>query len=116
MPNTDTNIAIPMLHKAEELINGARQEDYGDKLQNFSQIAMLMQGYLAPKLAEGCKITPEDVAMLMICVKMARLAKSPNHVDSIMDIAGYAGCYDKLRSERRMNKPLMGATEDSGGQ
>jgi len=29
-------------------------------------------------------------ALEMICVKMARLTKTPNHLDSIIDIAGYA--------------------------
>lgn len=103
---------VPMLHKAEELINGARQQDYGDKLQNFSQIAMLWQGTLAHKLAPGQKITAEDVAMCMIQVKIARLAKSPDHADSVIDIAGYIGCYDKLQAERTAGVDLLGATED----
>lgn len=101
-----------MLHKAEELITGQRQEDYGDKLQNFSQIAMLFQGILATKIQADVLISPEDVALLMICVKMARLVKSPDHSDSILDIAGYAGCYDKLQRERKQQKKLKGATKD----
>ena len=103
---------IPMLHKAEELINGARQQDYGDKLQNFSQIAMLWQGILATKLQNTQFITAEDVALCMMAVKMARLAKSPDHSDSILDIAGYAGCYDKLQQERKANVQLQGAIFD----
>ena len=102
----------PMLHRAEELINGQRQEDYGDKLQNFSQIAMLWTGLLATKLTSP--ITPEDVAMAMIQVKLARLAKSPGHKDSILDIAGYAGCYDKLLEEREVEVELSGITVDFG--
>ena len=75
-----TNAIAPtkgILVEAEGLVNGQRQQDYGDKLQNFSQIAMLWQGYLAMKLRPVCAITPEDVSMMMILVKMARLAKSP---------------------------------------
>jgi hypothetical protein len=104
-----------MLHRAEELINGSRQADYGDKLQNFSQIAMLWQGTLAKKLQPGFAITPEDVALCMMQVKIARLAKSPDHKDSILDIAGYAGCYDKLQHERNAETPLLGATIDPRG-
>lgn len=71
-----------MLHAAQDLIQGDRQQDYGNKLQNFSQIAMLWQGTLAMKLAPGVRITPEDVALCMMQVKIARLAKSPDHKDS----------------------------------
>ena len=101
-----------MLHRAEALINGERQQDYGDKLQNFSQIAMLFQGVLATKLRPGSAITPEDVALLMMQVKIARLAKSPDHSDSVLDIAGYAGCYDKLQIERAQCAYLEGAIYD----
>lgn len=85
---------------AEELINGQRQQDYGDKLSNFTQIAMLFSGVLAHKLNPGTTITADDVALLMIQVKVARLAKTPTHFDSIVDIAGYAGCLSKLQLER----------------
>lgn len=108
---------IPMLHRAEDLINGQRQADYGDKLANFSQIAMGFQMVLAAKLAPGSEISPEDVALCMMQVKIARLAKSPDHSDSILDIAGYAGCYDKLQEERKEitvnNGSLPGAIYDS---
>lgn len=103
---------IPMLVQAENLINGQRQQDYGDKLQNFTQIAMLFQGVLAMKLMPNARITPEDVALLMMQVKIARLAKSPDHFDSVMDIAGYAGCYDRMQSERKEGYDLPGAIVD----
>lgn len=102
-----------LLYRAQELIQGSRQQDYGDKLQNFSQIAMLWQGTLATKLQPGEKITPEDVALCMIQVKIARLAKSPDHEDSLLDIAGYAGCMSYLQQERKGGTELLGATVDS---
>ena len=105
-----------MLLQADDLINGQRQEDYGDKLQNFTQIAMLFQATLAMKLQPDARITPEDVALLMMQVKIARLAKSPDHFDSIMDIAGYAGCYDRVQGERAEGKELPGAIVDPRGK
>lgn len=101
-----------MLQQAEDLIGGQRQQDYGNKLQNFSQIAMLWQGTLAMKLAPGQRITPEDVALCMMQVKIARLAKSPDHKDSIVDVAGYAGCYDILQEERAEGVELPGVIVD----
>lgn len=102
-----------MLQNAHELINGQRQQDYGDKLQNFSQIAMLFQGVLATKLLPDALITAEDVALLMIQVKIARLAKTPDHKDSSLDVAGYIGCYDMLQNERSGGVTLAGATFDA---
>lgn len=103
-----------ILREAEALIHGQRQTDYGDKRQNFSQIAMIWTGMLSHKMLPGMKITPDDVAVLMIGMKAARLAKSPEHRDSWIDIAGYAGCAERLQEERRIGKPLLGATEDAG--
>jgi hypothetical protein len=103
----------PLLQRANELISGDRQTDYGNKLQNFSQIAMLWQGTLATKLQRGAHITPEDVALLMMQVKIARLAKNPDHEDSILDVAGYAGCYEAVQNERARGYGTRGATVDS---
>jgi hypothetical protein len=100
------------LETAEALITGNRQQEYGATLQNFSQIAMLWQGTLATKLQADVAITPEDVALCMMQVKIARLAKSPDHADSILDVAGYAGCYNKLQTEREQSMPLAGAIVD----
>lgn len=109
---TSKTVQHSILFEAAKLIQGQRQADYGDKLQNFSQIAMLWQGTLAMKLALGQSITPEDVALCMMQVKIARLAKSPDHRDSIMDVAGYAGCYDYLQQEREAELQLPGAIID----
>jgi hypothetical protein len=103
----------PLLQRANELIGGERQADYGNKLQNFSQIAMLWQGALATKLAPGQVLTAEDVAVCMIQVKIARLAKQPDHEDSILDVAGYAGCYEALQLERAAGYKMLGATTDA---
>lgn len=112
MKKATPSAAPTMLQKAELTIQGDRQRDYGDKLQNFSQIAMLWQGTLATKLQPDAAITPEDVALCMIQVKIARLAKSPDHEDSLLDVAGYAGCMSLLQKERIEGKELIGATKD----
>ena len=105
--------APTFLQMAENLINGQRQADYGDKLVNFSQIAMLWQGTLAMKLAPGQSITPEDVSLCMIQVKVARLAKSPDHRDSQLDVAGYIACMNRLQEERIIGVELPGVVADS---
>lgn len=68
---------------------GPRQASYGHPRENFRRTAALWNGYLA---ARGfvALIKPEDVAQMMVLLKMARLMQTPDHRDSIVDMAGYA--------------------------
>ena len=94
-----------ILEKANELVNGDRQEDYGDPHTNHKRIADLWNSYLrgaqpfgyfasaedgrlVGEISPG--ITATDAAVMMILVKVARLMQSPNHRDTWVDIAGYA--------------------------
>jgi hypothetical protein len=41
-------------------------------------------------LTLGQPITPAQVALCLIDLKLARLAHDPAHLDSMLDVAGYA--------------------------
>jgi hypothetical protein len=41
-------------------------------------------------LTLGHPVTPAEVVLCMIDLKLSRLARDPRHQDSILDIAGYA--------------------------
>jgi hypothetical protein len=79
-----------ILLEANELINGQRAKDYGSATKNFGMIARRWSEHL------GVTVTPEQVCLCMIELKMCRLASSPDHRDSIIDVAGYIGCIGKL--------------------
>ena len=85
---------MSILTEAERIINGARNSDYGHAFDNFKQTAALW----APIL--GTAITPEQVALCMIQVKVSRLCNTTDHRDSLVDIAGYAGTYEKVLERR----------------
>ena len=72
------------LDKAKEIINGARQENYGKPENNFKQIASYWSLYL------DHDVSATDVSLMMVLMKLARLQNKPNHEDSWIDIAGYA--------------------------
>jgi hypothetical protein len=40
----------------------------------------------------GIEVTPAQVALCLIDLKLARLTRDPSHLDSIADVAGYAAC------------------------
>jgi len=85
---------MSILLKAQELIHGARNADYGHPLDDFSRTAQMWSAIA------GVKITAEKVALMMACLKISRLCNSPDHKDSIVDLAGYAGTYEMVRDER----------------
>ncbi len=74
-----------VMDEAKKIILHDRQQAYGDPEDNFSIIANLWGAYL------NTTIRPEDVAMMMIHVKQARM-KTGDSLDNFIDIAGYAAC------------------------
>ena len=61
-----------------------RGEDYGDALPLFRAVARRWSVTL------GFDVSPAQVAICLIDLKLARLSQNPKHADSIRDIAGYA--------------------------
>ena len=89
-----------VLAEAEEIINGQRRVDYGDVLPSFTTIGKLW----APVL--GVDVSAEQVALCMIGLKIAR-AMNGFHRDNLVDIAGYAGCLEKIADERNAARPSI---------
>lgn len=75
-----------LLSMAGGLVNGERAEQYGSPVDNFGRIAALWSTYLRTPISAG------DVAAMMVLMKAARLSWNPVHLDSLVDIAGYAAC------------------------
>lgn len=77
-----------ILDEAKQCVCGNREQDYGTPEDSFQMIGDLWSIYL------GCnvKIDAYDVASMMALLKIARLANNPEHMDSWVDLAGYAAC------------------------
>lgn len=84
-----------ILEEANRLVHGARQETYAHPLDNFKRIAEFWSTIL------GTEVNEEQVGMCMIAVKMARLINSPDHRDTIVDIAEYAETISMVIEERK---------------
>lgn len=92
-----------LLKEAYEITSNDRNTAYGNPEDNFQNIADRWNLFLAcrfpelgPRMAE--LLTSEDVALMMIDMKMARLSTNPTHRDSLVDIAGYAACAEDCRA------------------
>jgi hypothetical protein len=73
---------------ADELVNGDRQDVYGDPHTNHQRIADLWNAYLSGSPSDV--IRPTDATVMMLLLKVARLMHSSDHKDTWVDIAGYA--------------------------
>jgi hypothetical protein len=80
-----------VLALALDAVTRDRNLDYGEPENNFADIAALWNVYLQID-AEGRPISPTDVAVLMILMKVSRIRTSPLKEDHWIDIAGYAAC------------------------
>lgn len=75
-----------VLAEAKRCVCGERDQSYGGPEDSFLRIANLWTAY------HGAEFTPVDVAVMMSLLKVARLASNPQHMDSWVDLAGYAAC------------------------
>lgn len=84
------------LTAAHEAVCGDRQLNYGTPEDNFGRIATLWNAYMVCRQGGRAQpISPMDVSIFNIMIKVARIANIPGHKDSWIDIAGYAACgYD----------------------
>lgn len=79
-----------ILRTANEYITRDRQSTHGKAENNFANIARLWSAYL------DHTITPQDVAILMTLLKVARYKHNPSYVDNAIDMAGYAALAGEL--------------------
>jgi hypothetical protein len=72
-----------LLEHAAGLVH-RRRRDYGEPVDLFEQVAQRWT------LTLGTKVRPAQVVLCLIDLKLARLARDPKHLDSQVDVAGYA--------------------------
>lgn len=75
--------AATLLDRAAFVVR-ERQAAYGDPAASMAAIAARWS------ITLGRAVTPSEVVLCLIDLKLARLAHDPRHQDSILDIAGYA--------------------------
>lgn len=86
-----------ILNTALEIVEGARQEQYGSPEDNFRRIAELWSTYLSCAADiwyddQRVNLDATNVAVMMILLKIARLNPSGGPDDCWVDICGYAAC------------------------
>tara|TARA_R110000803_G_scaffold9050_3_gene28831 strand:- start:44 stop:319 length:276 start_codon:yes stop_codon:yes gene_type:complete len=73
-----------ILAQADDIINNDRAAAHGDAHKTFAMIADRWTNLL------NIPVSPEEVALMMIDLKIVRTLQSPRRADNWVDIIGYA--------------------------
>ena len=106
---TDTPTDTPttraeILDAAKKIVTGERERQYGSPEDNFAVIARFWEVYLSERCVSGdaeVTLNPDDVAMLMALMKVARIMTGTFKGDSYIDACGYLACAAEIAEEWR---------------
>ena len=97
-----------ILDKAKKLVSGDRHQKHGDKVVNHENIARLWSSYLQNKTQLNINLMPEDVANLMILLKVARSQAGEHNIDDYVDTCGYASIAGEIAEKRTQISSTLG--------
>lgn len=79
-----------ILEEADRLTAGDRNNDYGHPADDFAKTALIWSAIL------GIEVTPEQVGLCMVGVKLSRQTHKPTR-DNLVDGCGYLRCVEMIR-------------------
>ena len=90
----ETSVREETLDTAKKCVMGDREQDYGTPESKFATIASFWSDYL------DMDISAQQVADMMILMKISRIKNGGGTGDSYVDIAGYAACGNEILSKK----------------
>lgn len=78
-----------LLDEARDIVYGDREETHGEPSKNLAAIASMWTPIF------GVDVTPEQVCLAMIALKVARAVNNPRHHDHWTDIVGYVALAER---------------------
>ena len=101
-PNSAPTMREAVLTEAANAVLRDRNNSYGGPEDSFARIAAFWSTFL------DVDIKSTDVAPMLALLKLARLAANPTHMDSYIDLAGYAACGAEVAGSIEQTKALGG--------
>lgn len=95
-----------ILTEASEVIYGDREKTYGHPAKNLELIATYWAAHL------GIPVGIDDVCIMMVLLKQARLKNQPSHRDSQVDTCGYMALMERCQDYERSNSNQAGKAKD----
>jgi hypothetical protein len=84
---------VDILNTAAQLIDNDRAQQYGDAKSEFARVAVIWSELV------GTPVAVQDVALLMIALKLVRATRNPKHADNWIDICGYAALGGEIATD-----------------
>lgn len=100
-----------ILERAKQLTEGDRNQTYGEPKPNLQCFADMINAYLECKTineGEVGKLTATDASMILVLLKISRVAANPQHADNFVDMAAYSGIGGECAGVGIMQPPRMG--------
>lgn len=88
-----------VLEEAQRLTHGDRHDAYGHPIHDLTRTGDMATAMIRHKLKPGERLEPEDIAMIMIAVKLSREVNQPKR-DNRVDGPGYFEVLDMIRQWR----------------
>ena len=88
-PAPEPTIKEQIADEAKRIVSGVRRSAYGKPEDNFERIARFWTAYFM-NTNRDITVLAEDVSLMMALMKIARIAETPDHCDSWVDLVGYA--------------------------
>jgi hypothetical protein len=101
-----------ILDKAKKLVSEDRNQKHGDKVFNHENIARLWTAYLQNKFKLKVVVLPEDVANLMVLLKVARTQEGEHNEDDYVDAVGYSAIAGEIASKRQQLSTTLGVINE----
>jgi len=107
------NIKQSILKEADDVINGGRQDEYGNPEDSFAIVAAFWTVYMIYKYNFGESLDSEDVAIMMSLLKHARMLGQKSKRDNARDAIGYLAILeDRIRGSHPEDEEKLASFDD----
>ena len=96
-PRDEADAPKSILNEAQSIIYGDREKTYGAPDKNLVAIAGYWANHLNTRFGVYHDISPEDVCIMMVLLKAARLGNDITHRDSQVDAVGYLALMERIQ-------------------
>lgn len=111
---TKMGVAMMKAHeicaRAAELTGVAREHQHGSKRENHIKIATMWNAFMAIRRDPAAPLSPADVALMMVCLKVARTQHGAHNIDDYVDAAGYAGVAGEIAEHEALAEAAVRAS------
>lgn len=107
----DQKLRDVAIDDAKELINGDRQDDYGDAYEMHADIAKGWNYIIGEAIESDGGLTPAHVALMMDWLKTCRALRNMTGMDSWVDKIGYSALGFEMARERATRDMIRDGVE-----